>query len=1050
MMKIMTPATTRMETGHRRRRKISRQKTMSVATILVGFVGVFLFTRVFRQVEKTIISSKGDVEGISNPHRTPLVAHLVPHSHCDAAYKKTVDEYYETEVRTVLNSMVHALEQQSSRRFVWSETVFLWRWWKDPRTRRHQKETFQKLLNSGQLELVNGGYIMHDEAITRYDSQIDQMTRGHDLLREMFVDERNVPNVSITTGWQIDPFGAASFTVNLYNWSGMDILVTNRFPKAIKEELRMNKSLEFVWQVPGASILVHVFDTHYESPHGFDWESFEHPSIPVDDSNIQNMSDTFVSILRQKSAYYQTEQLLIPLGGDFRFQNASLQFKNMERIVEYINSNPERYGGDRVQFSTVREYKANFLESMSVDQKSIPVLSGSDFLPFWGGYYTQTPIVKQMVRTVETLLRHCRAQLFKSFASGDYSGRWEWFDAVSSRIRSVADTVHLMQHHDALPVTSYKFVVYDYMTRLRTAFLGASDIILEILKDSDELSTLSKKDYAQRGIVGGGPYLSETVLVRDSDDARSVHLEKVLDPQMGMLGISLMVLNSMNTFIETIVHVVATRPDVAVLMNAGDATHAVMSQATPLEHELDSANLGLFLISFKVNLTAFESRVYQMEVCDLTWDTMQPPPRNPPKSCAVEARKLNATDLIQNGISSDTLHLHFDSQTNDIDSLSYLCTHGSNRAVSLNHDIVIYDGTNDTVYSMKTPVELSDPTPLLGSRQRKLVAAYSGPLFSEVTLKLTEWLSVRYRITNGVSPMMDSMLQVSMLSGVVPYHSNVATRFVTNLTKTHWMYEESSFHDLRLKYDSSQSAGDGNIRPLTSWSWIETETPEKVSSFGVFSVDPRGVLAHRSGELDVFWKRRNDKSKHRWWDKKNSSTGDWWKQGDDKSVSRSSLWLSLGDDSGANTNVREDVKDTLTNDVVVIDASGTSPCSKAIKAQDLCLPTGIRLVSSDFYIPEKKSSKQEGWLSLQLENYLQESDVIVDLFAAFHDIPNLLLGAAKASTLTFLNERQDQSNTGPCRLEFVNGGRKINLSLKHRMICSLRIPLVPTTSFSVK
>jgi hypothetical protein len=225
-------------------------------------------------LEHNYVSNKPTLR--SREQELPLVVHLVPHSHCDAAYKKTFEEYYQTEVRHILKSILGALSQDNSRRFLWSETSYLVKWWKDPRTLTKDKQFFRQLVQSQRLELVNGGWVMHDEAITRYDSQIQQLTYGHDLLSQLFVDSLHRPNVSISTAWQIDPFGASSTTVNLANWSGMELLITNRLPPNIKEELKANQSLEFIWKVPGASLLVHVMDSHYESPWGFNWESLEH------------------------------------------------------------------------------------------------------------------------------------------------------------------------------------------------------------------------------------------------------------------------------------------------------------------------------------------------------------------------------------------------------------------------------------------------------------------------------------------------------------------------------------------------------------------------------------------------------------------------------------------------------------------------------------------------------------------------------------------------------------------------------------------------------
>lgn len=62
------------------------------------------------------------------------------------------------------------------------------------------------LVKSGQLQFINGGWSMHDEACTHYVSMIENTAFGHRFLKEEF---DYVP----TVGWQIDPFGHSATQV---------------------------------------------------------------------------------------------------------------------------------------------------------------------------------------------------------------------------------------------------------------------------------------------------------------------------------------------------------------------------------------------------------------------------------------------------------------------------------------------------------------------------------------------------------------------------------------------------------------------------------------------------------------------------------------------------------------------------------------------------------------------------------------------------------------------------------------------------------------------
>lgn len=72
--------------------------------------------------------------------------------------------------------MVEALNANPDRRFSQVETAYFSKWWKtqDDNT----KKIVQNLINNGQLEIVNGAWSMNDEAVTHYQSIIDQFSWG--------------------------------------------------------------------------------------------------------------------------------------------------------------------------------------------------------------------------------------------------------------------------------------------------------------------------------------------------------------------------------------------------------------------------------------------------------------------------------------------------------------------------------------------------------------------------------------------------------------------------------------------------------------------------------------------------------------------------------------------------------------------------------------------------------------------------------------------------------------------------------------------------------
>jgi hypothetical protein len=176
--------------------------------------------------------------------------------------------YYEAKVRSILDTVIRSVSKGEKRRFIWEESSYLSLWWNDERTSDTQRETLKSHFEEGRMELVGGGWAMHDEANSDLGSLLDQMTMGRQWLNSTFGGEEwSRPR----HGWHIDPFGASSLSPQLFGQLlGYEALVLNRIPDPVKDEMKESQALEFLWQsVSGdvnASLFTHVLDSHYSTP----------------------------------------------------------------------------------------------------------------------------------------------------------------------------------------------------------------------------------------------------------------------------------------------------------------------------------------------------------------------------------------------------------------------------------------------------------------------------------------------------------------------------------------------------------------------------------------------------------------------------------------------------------------------------------------------------------------------------------------------------------------------------------------------------------------
>jgi alpha-mannosidase len=235
-----------------------------------------------------------------------LNVHVVPHSHDDVGWLKTVDQYYVGSnnsiqvacVQNVLDSIVPALLADKNRKFIYVEQAFFQRWWNEQS--EEIKRIVKELIHSGQLELINGGMCMHDEAAPHYIDMIDQTTLGHRFIIREF-------NVTPRIGWQIDPFGHSAVQAYLLGAEvGFDSVFFGRIDYQDREKRYKEKTLEVIWRGSkslgsSSQIFAGAFPTNYEPPPGgFYYEITDDSPVVQDDPdlfdyNVQERVNAFVA-----------------------------------------------------------------------------------------------------------------------------------------------------------------------------------------------------------------------------------------------------------------------------------------------------------------------------------------------------------------------------------------------------------------------------------------------------------------------------------------------------------------------------------------------------------------------------------------------------------------------------------------------------------------------------------------------------------------------------------------------------------------------------------
>ncbi|CAJ0938021.1 unnamed protein product, partial [Mesorhabditis belari] len=396
-----------------------------------------------------------------------LNVHLICHSHDDLGWLITVDQYYEREVQYIYDTVLQELEKDSTRRFSFAETGFFMRWVESRNSSILAR--WQKLVAAGQAEAIGGGWVQNDEATAHYVDIIDQMTLGYEHLKSLF-GECGAPQAA----WQIDPFGHSREFANLAAQMGMTSLWFARIHYLDRTQRRIQKNLEFNWvgnDEQKKSIFTGSFYSHYGPPDNFCFDSGCNDE-EINDGNVDRRSRQFADEVKAQASHYRTNNVLLTMGNDFNYQQANKWYRNLDKLVAYINANPSF--GMNVQYSTPACY-ANALQAT-------PTIWGSkqdDFFPyasgdhsFWTGYFTSRPAFKGMIRQASSYL-NLGKQLTAHFNLND--------DAALETAKRASG---LVQHHDGVSGTAKQVVTYDYQQRLDKGVRQLETMINDAVKKS--------------------------------------------------------------------------------------------------------------------------------------------------------------------------------------------------------------------------------------------------------------------------------------------------------------------------------------------------------------------------------------------------------------------------------------------------------------------------------------------------------------------------------------------------------------------------------------
>ncbi|CAI2734863.1 unnamed protein product [Schistosoma spindalis] len=449
----------------------------------------------FHDLLKYFSSSKCGYESCETGKSGYLNIHLIPHTHDDVGWLKTVDQYYyginnmiqRAGVQYILDSVISALAHNPNRKFTYVEVIYFYKWWLVQT--KEIKHLVKDLVQSGQLQFALGGWSMADEATVYYSDAIDQLTYGHIVLKQLF-GECGRPLVA----WQIDPFGHSRDHSDLFQDAGFDGVYFQRMDFREKEKRKQLKQLEVLWDTTNIHIKVINSSSLYGLFTGMFYDTYCYPpNIELDDTypdntivdnpyiqeyNVDSIVKKFIKYVQTISTAFKTNHIMILMGCDFTYENAHFNYNNMDKLIKYVNAEQVHGSKINVFYST----PACYTKAVNKEFNQIGIIDrrGGDFFPYasssytyWTGYYTSRPALKYYVRQASNLLTICeQIHLFANYILNQ-----KYHNENDENINNLRNMIGILQHHDAITGTAKQHVTNDYVWHLYNATKSCQQLI---------------------------------------------------------------------------------------------------------------------------------------------------------------------------------------------------------------------------------------------------------------------------------------------------------------------------------------------------------------------------------------------------------------------------------------------------------------------------------------------------------------------------------------------------------------------------------------------
>ncbi|XP_037711114.1 lysosomal alpha-mannosidase [Drosophila subpulchrella] len=791
------------------------------------FSGVLVFITLFL-LNPVISETTCGFKACPNTKLNMINVHLVPHSHDDVGWLKTVDQYYygsqnsiqHAGVQYILDTVVEELLKDSKRRFIQVETFFFSKWYSE-QTETVQR-VVQKLVADGRLEFAGGAWSMNDEATAHYQSVIDQFKLGLKYLKDIFGDCGRP-----TVGWQIDPFGHSREMASIFAQMGYNGQFFARMDYLDKLKRLLYQEMEMIWQsseyLKNSNIFTGMLYNHYSAPPGFcfDINCQDAPIIDGEsyDNNVDQRVSDFIDYVKKMAEFYRSTHIMVPMGDDFQYEDAGVNFKNMDKLIKYVNDRQLAGSQVNVFYSTPScyLYELHQLHQTWPNKTEDFFPYSSDSHSYWTGYFTSRPTQKRFHRDGNHFFQTVKQ--LSVLANLTDTQHLE-------NLESLSQAMGIMQHHDAVTGTEKQAVARDYDRMLFKAIVGAENNARDALRSLTNLT--------------------------------SGEFESCLELNISACAFTQ---NTANNVVVTLVNPLAHSSTQYVRVPVKNENYIVTdekgreipSQVIPipwevlaLEHRSNGTQHELVFKASVEKIANFLIRVL-------------PTPKNIEehhRDFPEEKAQDGADELI---VENSLVKLTFDTTTGGLKTIEM-----NGIAETIQQSFGVYKGfrgNNDEAKNRSSGAYVFRPDgdiEVLNNNKVELTF-YNGSIVKEVHQHVNEWISQVIRIYDEVNH-----VEFEWLVGPIPADDEVGkeiiTRFSSNIASKGKFYTDSNGREMlerkrnqRENFDPNMSEGiSGNYYPVTG----QISLQDDVKRITLLNDRAQGGASLKDGELELMLHRR--------------------------------------------------------------------------------------------------------------------------------------------------------------------------------------------------